>query len=172
MSRFEAGGHWGDRRVSRRRLVRAGAIGASGLVAAVAVSVGGLAACEKTLNYLANQGGYGEPREGREIQKLKLSPVPNNMQKMVGPFVRKRPNDGAEIISSEELSKQGVDINDTVGGIKWWGGSYPGYLYEGGLVPKNDRGVFKGKWAAIVDKDGKVVGFVSENFVTYLPEEK
>lgn len=168
----EARTYWGDRRISRRRILYKGAqIGTIGLAAAGG-GIGVLAACEKTLNYLASQGGYGEPRGNREILKLTLSPIANDMQEVVGPLVRERPKDSAKAISPEELLKRGVDITGTVRGIPWWGGSYPSNIYEQGLVPKNDRGGYRGKWAAIVNNDGDIIGFASENYVTYISEEK
>lgn len=164
MSGIEFGKGWVDRRTSRRRFL--GFLGISAAMAAT--GVGGSIALEELVDFIANleQGDLGRPREGGETLELKLSPRLNNLGELVGPFVRKGPTMGAEELTPLELQQKGIDVTETLRGIKVWGGSYPG---PRGLA-REEKGRYYGAWTKIINSEGETIGYVAENFVTYLPK--
>lgn len=140
------------------------------ILAGVAIGGAGFAidAFNKALNYQDPYDLSGFPQEGRRIVEARLSPVlSNHSGKLEGPAVRKRPQINGELLSEQDLLKMGVNARQELRGFKVLGGSYSSFDGRGSFFKQGERTY--GRWLAIVNKEGKVVGYVAENFVTYSP---
>lgn len=138
------------------------------------VAVGGVGAGIAALNealYAQNQDVFsGFPQEGRKIVEARLTPVlSNHSGKLEGPAVRKKPQINGELLSEQDLLKLGVNVHQKLRGFKVFGGSYTSYDSRGRFFKQGER--IYGLWLAIVNEQNEVVGFVAENFVTYLPSK-
>ncbi len=81
------------------------------------------------------------------------------------PSIYTKPNDGAEVLDSEDLEKKGVTLskNWVVHGEKWFGARYP--TAHGGPGDVDGGGL----WVRIIGNDGNPVGFMKETYASYVP---
>lgn len=146
-------------KVGRREFLRLGLLGVAGLVVHKEVS----------------RRSYNDPNalnlfyreEG--IFTARLSPVLSNQTgRDKNPYIRREPNIGAEPVQISDRQAHGINIfgSGVVRGFKVWGGTYSSL--DGRGMALTHKGRNYGRWFAISDGQ-RVVGFVAENFVSYLP---
>lgn len=140
------------------------------LIAGVIVGGAGAGIAVKT-DVLQPRDPYdlsGFPTESKKMRLAELTPIlSNHSGKLEGPAVREKPQIDGRLLSEQDLLKVGVNAHQKLRGFRIFGGSYPSSDTRGRFFTQGERTY--GLWFAIVNGEDKVVGYVAENFVTYLP---